>query len=170
MEGQFLLFVQEHLRNHLLTPLMLFLSFLGDGGWLWITAGVILLIFRKTRKAGVCVLLSLLLGFLTNNLLIKNLVARVRPYDAVPGLEALTPPLNDWSFPSGHACSSFAAAAAMTFSLGKKAAWGFILAALIALSRVYVGVHYPSDVLVGAAVGVLAALCVWRGLSLVKGL
>jgi len=148
-----------------LTPVMTFLSFLGNAGWIWIALGAILLIFRRTRWAGLCVLLSLLLGFLVNNLLLKNVVARVRPYNAVPALVALIPPPTDWSFPSGHACASFASATAMALTFGKKGAWAFVLAALIALSRIYVGVHYPSDVLVGALIGALAAVCVCWALN-----
>ena len=164
-EGQFLLYVQEHLRTAWLTPVMTFLSFLGNSGLIWVVLGAALLIFRKTRWAGLCVLLSLLLGFLVNNLLLKNLVREVRPFHAVPGLIPLGTLPTDWSFPSGHACASFAAAAAMALTFGKKGAWCFVLAALIALSRVYVGVHYPSDVLAGALVGTLAAVAVCRGLN-----
>jgi len=165
MEGQFLLYVQDHLRTAWLTPVMTFLSFLGNSGLIWIVLGAVLLIFRKTRWAGLCVLLSLLLGFLVNNLLLKNIVARPRPYHAVPGLFPLGALPADWSFPSGHACSSFAAATAMALTFGKKGAWCFVLAALIALSRIYVGVHYPSDVLAGALVGALTALFVNWGMQ-----
>ena len=162
MEADILLFIQEHLRVFWLDPIMKGVSLLGNTGIIWILTGIALLFFKKTRRAGFDVLLCLLTAFILNNLIIKNLVARVRPYEAIAGLEAIVPQLHDWSFPSGHACSSFAAATSLALSFGKKGAWSFILATLIAISRVYVGVHYPSDVIVGIAVGSLTAYLTFK--------
>lgn len=156
-----LLFIQEHIRCGFLTPIMKLASLLGDGGFLWIALIVILLIIGKTRRGAVDAALSLALASGLNNLALKPLVARPRPYTVIPELEILVEPLTSYSFPSGHACSSFAAATAIAIAFrGKGGAWTLIPAALIALSRNYVGVHYPTDVLVGSAVGALSAAAV----------
>lgn len=161
LDAQIMLFVQEHLRFDALTPIMRLASFLGEAGMLWIAVTVVLLCIPATRKQGVVVGLSLAAATALNNLVIKNLVARPRPYSTLEALEILVEPLGSYSFPSGHSCASFAAATALTLVFGKKGAWAFLPAALIALSRVYVGVHYPTDILCGAAVGALAAWGVW---------
>lgn len=94
-----------------------------------------------------------------NNLIIKNLVGRVRPYDAIRELQALVPPLRDSSFPSGHSACSFAVAVVVFRNLPKKNGVPvLVLAFLISLSRIYVGVHYPTDVVCGAIFGTLSAL------------
>ena len=93
------------------------------------------------------------------NLCLKDLVARIRPYDSVEGLVPLVARLKDYSFPSGHTCASFACAGVYYKAFPGK--WGkaaMVLAVLIALSRLYVGVHYPTDVLAGALVGTFSAL------------
>jgi len=100
--------------------------------------------------------------FIITNLLLKNLVARVRPYDEIPALVPLVSKLSDWSFPSGHTCASFAAAYSLTKSYGKKGALSYTVAVLIAFSRLYVGVHYPTDVIGGAIVGFLGSAVFYR--------
>ena len=91
-----------------------------------------------------------------NNLLLKNLVARTRPYEVIDGLQLLVSRAVDLSFPSGHAASSFAAAVVMAKLLPKRyGIAALILAGLIAFSRLYVGIHYPTDVLFGAVSGCL---------------
>ena len=105
-------------------------------------------------------------GALITNVALKNIIARIRPYEVVEGLKLLIEPQSDFSFPSGHTCASIGAALAMYPFLERK--WGIplvILAVLISLSRLYVGVHYPTDVLGGAVVGVLAA---WGAVRIVK--
>lgn len=103
--------------------------------------------------------IALLLGYLGTNLLLKNLVMRPRPFDAIPQLQALVH-AGGWSFPSGHSTSSMAAGVVMFRQLPRPiGALALILAILICLSRLYVGVHYPTDVLCGALIGILAALC-----------
>lgn len=158
-DGDILLFLQNHVRNALTDGFWKLITFLGDGGWFWIVTGILLLFFAKTRKAGVTALLALLLGALVTNLLLKNLVARPRPYDMIAGLTPLVKKLKDYSFPSGHTCASFAAAVVYWKMLPK--VWGragVLLAFLIAFSRLYVGVHYPTDVLAGGIIGGLMGL------------
>ena len=156
-----LVFIQEYLRFDWLTGPMVFVSHLGDSGLFWIILCAILLLSKKTRKLGVCGLLALAFGVLITNVALKNVVGRIRPYDQFSDLTLLVEAQHDFSFPSGHACSSFAAAAAIFLSLDRnKKGWGIlliILASLIAWSRLYVAVHFPTDVIVGILVGIFSA-------------
>lgn len=160
LDGKVLLFIQEYLRFGWLTEVMKFITSLGNGGVIWIVLAAILLCTKRYRKTGVAMAVALLIGYLATNLVLKNLVMRVRPYDAIEGLVSLIGPLGDSSFPSGHTTSSIAAGFVMLKGtpryLGIPA---FVLAVLIALSRMYLGVHYPTDVLAGALVGLFAAFC-----------
>ncbi len=155
LDGQFLLFLQNHVRNEYLTPVMKLITQLGDAGIFWIALTLVLLFFRKTRKAGYYSAVALICMLVVNNMILKTLVDRTRPYDAVNGLIPLVPRLFDSSFPSGHSAASFAAATALYRKTPKR--YGvpcLVLAALIAFSRLYVGVHYPTDVLAGTLVGI----------------
>ena len=155
LDGNILLFIQEFIRNPFLDPIVIFITSLGDGGMIWILATIALLIPKKTRRIGWMSALALLGSLLINNTLIKNLVARPRPFTVLPELNILIPTPGEFSFPSGHTSSSFAAAAVFYRHLPKKLGVpAVILAALIGLSRLYVGVHYPTDVLAGALMGI----------------
>lgn len=147
-------FIRENIANPVLDTIMPIITKFGDGGIFWIALAVVFLIFKKTRKMGLCMGLALLMGFITGNLLLKNIVARIRPYDLNPEIELLVKHLSDFSFPSGHTLASFEAATAI-FINNKK--WGIpalVLAFLIALSRIYLYVHYPTDVLAAIILGV----------------
>ena len=166
VDQSLLIWIQEYLRAGPLDGVMVFFSTLGNGGMIWIALGLVLAVLPKTRKYGLLALASLLVCFLFNNLLLKNLVARPRPYTQLAKLVMLMPCPADHSFPSGHACSSFATAGGLLWSMGRR--WNPVrlsalaLAVLIALSRLYVGVHFPTDVLAGAAVGLLGSWLVCR--------
>lgn len=162
LDGNILLWIQEFLRGAL-DPLVCFYTHLGDAGLLWIALSLILLCFPKTRWAGLLGLLSLGLGFLCTNVVLKHLVARPRPWLTVEGLTALVAEGDPNSFPSGHTCSSFAAATAWFHTLPKRwmGAAALALAAVMGLSRLYVGVHFPSDVLVGGLIGFACGQAVW---------
>lgn len=163
LDGQILLWIQEYLRFPVLTEFFTKFTRLGDFGLIWIILGLLLLISKKTRRAGVLVLASLLGSLLLNNLFLKNLVARTRPYEVVDGLKLLIAAQSDYSFPSGHAGSSFAAATAMFLALPRKYGIPALTGAvLIGLSRLYVGVHYPTDVLVGTVTGILIAVILYQ--------
>lgn len=159
MEAQILLWIQNHLRNPILDPIMQFITSLGDGGILWIIVTAVLLIIPKTRKTGILCLISLGFTVLVNNIILKNLVNRTRPYVAIPDLILITKDPGDASFPSGHTAASFSVAVVMLMTMKKRyGISAIVLASLIALSRLYVGVHYPSDVLGGFVVATLIAV------------
>ena len=155
LDGGFLLFLQESVRNPVLDKIMIFITSLGDKGMIWILATVLLLIPKKTRKAGMVSAVALLGSLLFNNMLIKNIVQRPRPYVTLEDLRIIIPRPSEYSFPSGHSSSSFAAAVSFYRLLPKKLGIpAIVLAGLIAFSRLYVGVHYPTDVLAGALMGI----------------
>ena len=161
LEGPVLLWIQENLRNDVLTPIMTFITHLGDGGFVWIVLTIACLIYAGTRRTGILMTFSLLLNTLANNLLLKNLLARTRPYEIVPGLQRIIEAQGDFSFPSGHTGCSFAAAVGFCVMCPRKFGIpAMVLAVLIALSRLYVGVHFPTDVIGGALIGTAAALFV----------
>lgn len=167
MDANVLLYIQDFIRTPFLTGILVFFSLIGNLGLVWIAVGLVLLIPKKTRLGGLHVLLCLLAAYIVNDLILKELVARIRPYEVIDGLNILVKPLSSYSFPSGHANSSFASALALTLVFGRKGAWAYIPAALIAFSRLYVGVHYPSDVLAGMLVGTLVA---WVAYKLIQGI
>ena len=160
-ERDILLWIHGNLRFGALTPVMKALSLMGDKGLFWIALTVVLLLFRKTRRVGIYCAASMILTFLIVNCAVKPLVARTRPYDLFPQIQILTHAEHDFSFPSGHSANSFAVAWIL-FRVTKKqyGVPALILAILIAFSRLYVGVHYPTDVLAGTAVAIaLAEVC-----------
>lgn len=158
MELRFLDFLQT-IHTPLLDKILAFITSLGNVGIIWIVLAVVLLILPKTRKAGIIVAAALLMDLILCNLILKNLVARVRPYDVNTAIAILIKKPLDFSFPSGHTAASFAAMTALFLAKMKKA-WiaALILAVLIAFSRLYFYVHYPTDVLGGAVVGVLSGI------------
>lgn len=165
-----LLWIQEHLRGGWLDPLISLYTNLGEAGVLWILLSILLILFPRTRKAGVMTLVAMALCFLANDLVLKPLVQRPRPFLSVEGLIPLIEPPGSFSFPSGHSCSSFAAMGTLLQMLkGPRARWGKVLVVLLAvamaLSRLYVGVHYPTDVVIGSLVGLLGSwlICRWLG-------
>ncbi len=155
-----LLFIREHLVSDPVTVFLGLFTNLGDAGLLWIIIGILLLRYASTRKGALVYFISLGSAAAVCNLVIKPIVGRARPYETIAGFEPLVEPLSSFSFPSGHACSSFAAAAALVMIFGKKAAWAFVPAAIIAISRPYLGVHYVSDVVCGALFGAAVSAAV----------
>ncbi len=147
-------FIRENLTNPFLDTVMPFITKFGDGGVFWIALSVLFIIFKRTRKMGICMGLSLLIGFITGNLFLKNVIARIRPYDINTEIEILVKHLSDYSFPSGHTLASFEAATAITLNNRKLGVPALILASFIALSRLYLYVHYPSDVICGILLGI----------------
>lgn len=143
----------QRLRTPAGNQLFIWITELGNGGALWIGIAAGLCLLKETRKAGLLVLAALCVDLLLVEGLIKPIAARPRPFIAGAVKTILIPPPSGYSFPSGHAASSFAAASVLS-RFFKNAQFLWIAAALIALSRLYLGVHYPSDVLAGGLLGI----------------
>lgn len=162
LEGPVLLWIQENLRGTLDWLVSLYTQ-LGNAGLLWIALSLAMLAWKPTRRAGLTALVAMVFGLLVTNLTIKPLFSRPRPWLDVPGLMALVAEHDPNSFPSGHTCAAFAAA----FSWRGRLPWKWAgrtavaLAVCMGLSRLYVGVHYPSDVITG---GLIGAACAWAAL------
>ena len=151
-------FLQDTLVCSFMDGLMQFITFFGNGGWFWIALALVLTAIPKTRKIGFTMCLALLINLIVCNITLKPLIARVRPYDLKEGIALIIDSPHDFSFPSGHTSASFAAACAV-FAYNKK--WFGILsvvfATFIAFSRLYLYVHFPTDILGGIVVGVISA-------------
>lgn len=161
IDGQILLFIQEYLRNPLCDAFFKTITHLGDGGIFWVVLTIVFLCFKQTRKAGIYSACALMGSLVINNLLLKNLVGRIRPYELVEGLQCIVGYAHDASFPSGHTGASFSSAVAIYKQIPKKfAVCLIVLASLIAISRLYVGIHYPTDVLGGLVTGIGIGLLV----------
>ena len=148
--------IRQHLTNPFLDMVMPLISSLARHGEFWILLALILLCFKKTRKAGVAMGIAMACGFLVGNMGLKNLFARIRPYDMVE-VEMLVEHLSDFSFPSGHTLVSFNAAIALHHYHRKWGVAALVLASLIACSRLYLFVHYPTDVVAGVLLAVALA-------------
>ena len=159
-EETFLLFLQEHVRSDFLTPIMQFFSFIGNGGWIFILLCIILLIYKPTRLVGIVASVALVLNAVICNLVLKILINRTRPFVMIEDLTLITKLPKDSSFPSGHSSAAFAVACAITLCLPKKKKWVGVLlivvATIVAFSRLYVGAHYPTDVIAGIMLGIFA--------------
>lgn len=136
---------------------MCFITKLGDAGIIWIGLAFVLLLLPKTRKAGAAVLVALCIDILVCNGMLKPLIARIRPCDINTQISLLILRPDDFSFPSGHTAASFASTAALYFSGERKLVKPtFVLAWLIAFSRLYLYVHYPTDIIGGILIGAVA--------------
>lgn len=148
-------YIQQHFRSGFGDWFMSRVTVLGDGGIFWILATLALLLFKRTRKLGLVCAVSLLIDVALVNGLIKNLVARTRPFVVNPDIVLIIPQPGEYSFPSGHAAASFSFVGALLFSKSKLWIPSCVLAVIIALSRLYLYVHYPTDVLGGLVLGLL---------------
>ncbi|MCI2105648.1 MAG: phosphatase PAP2 family protein [Intestinimonas sp.] len=158
-----LLMIQNHLHTPFLDLFFTFYTQLGNLGFLWIAVSLLLLFHAKTRRAGLLALFSMAVGLIGANLILKHLFSRPRPWLVVDGLTPLIAPPDPNSFPSGHTCAAFAAAGAWwkTFSNWKIKSFFVALAILMGFSRLYVGIHFPSDVLAGALIGLFSSQIAW---------
>lgn len=158
-------FIQAHCHNTVTDSIFPVITELGEAGIIWIALALLMLALGKKRgwsTTGWLVLFSMLLGLLIGEVTLKNIVCRPRPFmEWTPGPELLIPPPDGYSFPSGHSCASFAAATAIFIRDKRWGAAAFVLAGLIAFSRVFLFVHYPTDVLAGAVLGVVCAIVVY---------
>lgn len=157
-------FIAEHLRTDIGNVILPFLSSLGNMGLLWIVLSLLLLSQKKTRQIGFAALFALILMQLIGNVCIKPLIARDRPFVARPEklVYMLINPPGEYSFPSGHAFSSFAASTAIVLGNKKLGIPALVLATVIGFSRLYLYVHFPTDVLCGMIFGILLGIFSWN--------
>lgn len=155
----------QKIRFPALDFIMKYITQLGNFGALFVVLTVLMLCFKKTRLVSLVCATALVLDLIAVDLALKPLVARGRPFTFRSDLLLLITQPKDFSFPSGHTASSFAFATALR-PLGKKYQfWAYVLASVIAFSRLYLYVHYPSDVLAGVLIGVLCGLLarlIWK--------
>ncbi|MCQ2354057.1 MAG: phosphatase PAP2 family protein [Clostridia bacterium] len=153
--------IQENLQSAFTDGFMSFVTHFGDGGVLWIGLSALFLCFRKTRKAGFVMGLALFFGLIVGNVTLKPLIARVRPYEnaeyadlirITKDMLLIKAPV-DYSFPSGHSLSCFEASVGLFICNKKIGTPAIILAVFVAFSRLYLYVHYFTDVAVGAVLG-----------------
>ena len=195
-DGNLLISIQQALNADWLTPIMKIITFFGEGGYFWIAACLLMMIFKKTRRLGIMCALSLALTFICCNMMIKPLVDRTRPWVVFSAVNAMLPPPGDASFPSGHSANAMGPAWALFIStmpvinritnaetgevrkvksydevpclgwggigadpalMHKLGIAGVVLAVLIGLSRLYLGMHFPSDVVCGLLLGMICA-------------
>ncbi len=163
--------IAENLWCPVLDFLMPIITLFGDAGIFWIACAALMLLFPKTRKLGLTMGAALLMGLLVCNVTLKPLIGRVRPAVFQENLGKIIPLLvekpTDASFPSGHTIASFEAATVLLIGNKKLGIPAMILAVLIAFSRMYLYVHYPTDVLAAVVLGIgiafLATYLVGKG-------
>ena len=151
--------IQANMTNPVLDFLMPIITLLGDAGIFWIVCASILALTKKYRRIGFGMAIAMVLGLLVCNVTLKPLVARIRPYDFQETLgvtiNLLIEKQHDFSFPSGHTIASFEACTVMLLGSRKLGIPATILAILIAFSRMYLYVHYPTDVIASVILGTL---------------
>ena len=147
--------IQDSLKNPVLDKIMVFITRLGNGGILWIMIGVLLLCTKKHRRLGILIAIGLALDLIFGNFILKPLIARERPFTYDENILLLITAPKDFSFPSGHTLASFTTALTV-YKIYKK--WGIfliVLSSLIAFSRLYLYVHFTSDVIAGIFFAIL---------------
>ena len=193
-DGKFLIGIQKLLNADWLTPVMKAITFLGEKGIFWICVCLLLIMFRRTRRLGIICAVSLAFTFICCNLIIKPAVDRTRPWIMFREVVRYLEPPGDASFPSGHSANAMGPAWAMFIAsmplrgksydevpclgwrgdgVSPKAVRGFgaaavVLALLIGLSRLYLGMHYPSDVAAGLLLGMICATVMFRAIRLIE--
>jgi membrane-associated phospholipid phosphatase len=142
---------------------MCLITHLGDSGMIWILLTLGMLLLPGKRRTGAVLAAALCIDLILCNGILKNLVARVRPFDVNTAVQLLVKAPRDFSFPSGHTAASFTAVMALYLTGEKKLFLpALVLAVLIAFSRLYLYVHYPTDVLGGVFVGLLCGYLGWQ--------
>ena len=147
----------QTIRTPIGDALMCFITSLGNVGAIWIVLAVVLIAIPKTRKSGIIVAAALIIDAVLCSGILKNVFCRIRPFDVNTAIQVLITKPRDFSFPSGHTSASFAAATALYLAKERKLfILTLVLACLIAFSRMYLYVHYPTDVLGGLILGLIA--------------
>ncbi len=152
----------QKIHSDVLDVIMRIITTSGNNGYIWIAICIAMLCFKKTRKIGIYTGIVLIIEVILNDGLIKTIIARERPFLQNTGIDTIIKQPSGYSFPSGHSASSFAAATSIFMQNKKIGRPAYVLAALIAFSRLYFYVHFPSDVLTGCLFGTLIGFCVCK--------
>ena len=151
-----------------MTPLFKIITLSGNGGAVFILLSLLFLVFRKTRRLGALALIGLVVGAFLTNLLLKNLVARPRPFADPDSVfyaywtAAGSLPEGEWSFPSGHTTAAMAFAFALFLNGNKKYSWlAFGIPLVMGFTRIYFGVHFATDILGGLVAGGIGGVSSW---------
>lgn len=164
-----ILYAIQNLHTQLLDLIMITVSKIGNVGMVWIAMALALMLSAKSRRCGFLMLVSMAICLLFGNVFLKNLIARERPCWIDSSVPLLIPNPTDYSFPSGHTMHGFAAATVVFLHNRRAGILALCLAALIAFSRLYLFVHFPSDIVGGMIIGILVALLVCRLWKLQSG-
>lgn len=147
--------INKYFSCRALDVIMPAITSLGNAGIIWIILSVLCLLSKRYRKTGIVLAVGLILGLIIGNLCLKNIFARLRPFQIKEGIDLLIAAPKDFSFPSGHTLASFISATVLSIRHKKSRAYVIVLASLIAFSRLYLYVHFPSDVIGGIVLGVI---------------
>ncbi len=152
--------IAANLHCAALDVLMPIITMFGDGGIFWIVISVLLMLTKKHRRTGLGMGFALAMGLLICNIILKPGVARMRPYDFqmkyfAKEIQLIAGGMHDFSFPSGHTIASFEACTALMLGNKKFGIPATVLAVLIAFSRLYLYLHYPTDVIASIILGTI---------------
>ena len=150
--------IKDNLTCAFLDFIMPLITVIGNDGIAYIILAVILMIFKKTRKYGIMLGIALLFGLIFGNILLKNLIARPRPF-TYNDMKLIIPTPDEYSFPSGHSMASFETASVVFYMNRKAGAVMLVIASLVAFSRLYLYVHFPTDVICGCILGTIFGIC-----------
>ncbi len=156
-DSSILLYVKENMHGPIIDKVMVISTYLGNGGMIWIIIAALLMINKNYRKIGFMALAALILSTILGDGILKHVVGRIRPSANIPAVDLLIKKPLSYSFPSGHTTSSFAVAGVLAKYFKDYALEFFSLASLIAFSRLYLYVHYPTDILAGAILGIICS-------------
>lgn len=158
-EFEILNFIQQHLRSEPMDKIMVTITHLGDAGIIWIILTFVLLLIPKTRKVGFVLVLALVFDVILCNFMIKPFIARTRPYDMNTAIKLLISRQVDYSFPSGHTAAGITCTVAL-YLMRQKWIWKMtlFLSLLIGFSRMYLYVHFPTDIIGGIMIGIVCGV------------
>ena len=151
-------FIQKYMTSPIMDKVMVFITSLGNSGGLWIILSILLICSKKYRTTGIMMATGLILSLVVGNIILKPAFGRLRPFQIKEGVQLLINAPRDFSFPSGHTLASAISASILLFREKKLGFWALIIAILIAFSRLYLYVHFPTDVLGGAIFGVILGI------------
>lgn len=164
IDNSILRMLSEGIKNKYFDIIMPYFSNINNWGQVWLVIAIILLVNRNkdVKRLGVTIIVALAIGYLLGEGILKHVIERARPLGEVYNFKFIITPPKSYSFPSGHTTSSFAAFGVCFFSKARYRYLALVLAGIIAFSRIYLHVHYPSDVLGGIILGLLSAkLAIW---------